>query len=138
MMRQSFGQHQIGSAGGPATHRQIVHKSAHQKDAPARGAQQVFLSQRVGDLGKLKAAALVHNVDDHGLRLELDGQHNFLAAVLAISEVVGVDHAFAHGHAELIQDILGKASLFGDAYHDVFSEVHAFELGVQRDLETLV
>ena len=36
-----------------------------------------------------------------------------------------------------MQVVFAEARCFGDARDDIFSEVHAFELRVQRDLETV-
>ena len=87
---------------------------------------------------KLETASFVHDVDNHRLRLELDRQHNLFPPVLAVAVIVGVDHTLAHGHSEFVQVVLSEASGFGDAHHNVFSEVHAFQLRVQRDFKTLI
>src|ERR1700722_4762060 len=137
-MRQFLDHHQVRTAGRPAPHGQIVHECAHQEDSAPGRAQQVFFRQRILDLGKFEAAALVDDVHDHCFRLQFDGKVNLFALVLAIAVVIGVDHALADGHAELVQIVFAEARFLGHARDDVFCEVHAFKLRIERDLKTLV
>ena len=57
-VRQFLDHHELGAAFGAAFDLEFVHEGAHQEQAAAGGAQQVFFGQRVGNLGKLEALRL--------------------------------------------------------------------------------
>ncbi len=136
MVGKIFGEDEIGSAARAAANGEIVHESAHQKETASRGAEQVFLGERIGDVLQIETASFVEDMYDHLAAIQFDDQLNFLLAVLAISVVVSVDDAFAHGHADLVDFVLGEAGFFGCAHHEVFGHVHAFQTGFERHVQT--
>jgi hypothetical protein len=136
MIGEILGQHEIGSAAGAAQDGQIVHECAHQKKAAPGGAEQVFLSERIGDVLQIETASFVEDVDNHFAATQFDGELDFLLAVLAISVIVGVDHAFPDGHPDFVNVVFAEASFFGRAHHEVFGYVHAFQASVKRHVQT--
>ena len=62
---------------------------------------------------------------------------DFLAAVLLVAVVIGVDHAFAHSHTNFMEFFFAEAGGFRNAHADAFCEVHAFQQRLQRDLDPM-
>ena len=66
-----------------------------------------------------------------------DGHHDLLAAILLVAVIVGVDDAFADGHADFVDLFLGKAGGFRYAHGNTFREVHALEKRLEHDFDPL-
>lgn len=136
MIGKIFGKDEIGSAAGAAPDREIVHERAHQKKASSRSTKQVFLGERIRDVFQIETASLIKDMYDQLAAIQLDGELDFLLAILAISVIIGVDHAFAHGHADFVDIVLVEAGFFGCAHYEAFGHVDAFEPGVKRHVQT--
>src|SRR5438093_6857790 len=82
----------------------VVHETAHEEDAPSAGLQDVFWSQRIGDLFRLEALSLIEHAHDqltrvhHRRKGELDGHE--LAVVLAVAVFDRVDDGFPDRHSD--------------------------------------
>jgi hypothetical protein len=128
---------QLGAPAWTVPNQELVHEGAHQEDAASRGAEQVLFRERVRHFGQLKALPLVENPNNHFVGIELDGHVDFLVPVMLVAVVVGVDDAFANGHADFVHVVIVEACSFGNAHDDAFGEVDAFEQSLQRDLDAL-
>ncbi len=137
MIGKILGQHEIGSAVGASPDREIVHESAHQKKSASRGTEQVFLGEWIRDVLQLKTASLIEDMHDQLAGRKFDSEMDFLLAVLAISVIVSVDHAFAHGHADFVDFILGEAGFLSSTHHKILGNVHAFQAGVEHYVQAL-
>ena len=95
---------------GAAPHVHFVHEAADQEDAAAAGLQDVLRRQRIGDLLRVEALALVFDADDElGRVVRGDGRelddHAF-RFVVPVAMLDGVDHGFANRDADPVQRIV--------------------------------
>ena len=112
--------------------------NARIKNKPApRCPQQILFRQRVGDLGKLEALALIEHSHDHFVGVEFHRHKNLLVAYLLISIVIRVDHAFPHRHSHFVDVFFAETCGFRDAHDDYFGEIHALEQRLKRNLDSL-
>src|SRR5688572_21810798 len=75
----------------------LIHKSAHEKDATARGFQNVLVSCWVWDVFGIEPGALVMDADFHSVRRAFQNDINGLVVILTIAVQHGVGHSLAHG-----------------------------------------
>src|SRR6185312_2129239 len=136
-LRQLLRHNNLSAAVWTPLYRELIHKRLDQEYSASGCAQNVFFGQRIRHLREVKPRALVRDVDHHLLAFKFDREDDFLLALLRIAVIVGVNHAFAHGHPDLVNIVLVKATGFGDALHDAFGKIDALDERFERDLETL-
>src|SRR6185369_311253 len=88
---------------GRAIELDVVHEAAHEEDAAAARFENVFRRERIRDVLRLEALALIGHADDE-LGRALDGRERELdrdgfAGMLAVAVLDGVDDRFAHRDA---------------------------------------
>ena len=64
MIGKILGEDKIGSAARAAVDGEVVHERAHQKDTAARGAEQVFFGERIGDVLQIETASFIEDMHD--------------------------------------------------------------------------
>src|SRR5690242_13773377 len=97
-----LGQGDFGTLRAQAANLHLIHERAHEKHAPAGIAQKILLRKRVRQRFEIETVSLVRN--GHGqpiLPLRYRYVNFFVRAVL-IPVNHGVDHGFAHRHADLM------------------------------------
>src|SRR6267154_3880883 len=82
--RQFLRHHDFRAARSAGNHSELVHECTHQKNPTTGGTQQIFLGERVRNIGKLEARALVQYVNDHLVGGEVNGKVDFLVGALLV------------------------------------------------------
>src|SRR6266481_9071392 len=75
---QLLGHHNLRAARSPGNHIEFIHEGAHQEDPAAGRTEQVFLSERVRNIGELESPTFVQYVNDHLVGSEIDGKVDYL------------------------------------------------------------
>src|SRR5215471_3335034 len=135
--RQALRHYDFRSAGLSRDNVELVHERAHEENPAAGSAEKIFFGERIGNIGELESGAFIGYVNDHFFGSEIDGEMNFLVGLFLIAVMKGVDHAFAHAHANAITLVFAKARGFGKTKAHFFSQVDAFDLSFERDFQML-
>src|SRR6185369_6311868 len=134
---KAFGHDDFGAASTPGHDVEFIHEGAHQEDAAAGSAQEIFLGKGIGHLGKVETLLLVQNPNDLFFRSEIHGQMNLFVGAFLIAVVEGVDDTLAHGHADAVTVVFAEARGFRDSQAHLFGNVDALYLRLQRDFQVL-
>jgi hypothetical protein len=134
---EAFAHDQLGAAAGAALNVEFVHEGAHEKNAAAGGAQEIFFGEGVGNIGEAETLAFVEDVDDELALFELDGHDDFAAALLTIAVTVGVNDRFADGHADFVAIVFVEAGFAGDTQDNFLGEIDAIQERLEGDFNAL-
>lgn len=115
----------------------FVHKGAHKEDAAAGTFQQVFIGERVRDIFQPETYALVTHVNHEFFGSKFKSDEDLFPALLLASVVIGVDHAFAHGHADLEAVVVVEANGARNRRAHLFGETDAIQQRFESDLYPL-
>src|SRR6266576_3143529 len=80
--RQFLRHHDFRSARSAGNHGEFVHESTHQENPTTGGTKQIFLGERVWNIGKLETRALVQYVNDHLVGGKVNSKVDFLVGAL--------------------------------------------------------
>lgn len=92
----------------------FIHESAHQENAAAGSPKQILFSEGIGNVGKGEIPALVEDVDDYLFLSELESEKDLAAALLPVPVSIGIDDAFADGHADFVTVLIVESGFAGD------------------------
>src|SRR5580693_2323863 len=135
--RQLLGHHDFRSARSSGHHVKLVHESAHQKNSPSRGTEQILFRERVRDIRKAESLPFIQHVNDQLVGGDVHYEVDLFVGALLVSVVKRVDHAFAHAHADAIAVILAKSRRFRHAQTHLLGEINALYLRLQSNFEVL-
>jgi len=134
---QALGHDELGAALIGVVDVKFIHEGAHQENAASGALQQVFVCQRVRDVFEAEAYSLVAHVNYEFFGSQLKGDEDFFSALFLASVIVGVDHAFANGHADFEAVVIVEADGARNRRAHFFGETDAIEQRFESDLNPL-
>ena len=122
---------------GAGPERQVVHEAPHKKDASSARLEEVLGGQRIGNLDRIKALALIHDPHDHlrglGKRREFKLDSHALGLIFVVAVLDGVDHRLANGHPDPMHRVVVELRDLAHAVAEDLDQIQHIE--VTRKLE---
>jgi len=91
----------------------LIHEGADEEDAAASAAQEIFRSERVGEVFPVHALALVGDGEDERFSVVFEAGGDLFGGVVVVAVKDGIDGGLAHGHGDAETFFFVNASVFG-------------------------
>src|SRR5258706_109848 len=134
---QIFGHDQRSSAAGVERIADLVHERAHVEDAAAARLHQILRVERIADLLRIEAGALIGDGDGQLVAVQFERGIDLLLHVQLVAVLDGVRHGLADGHADPMRAVFIHPGVFAEMFVDHLHELDVLEPTADGDLDPL-
>lgn len=99
----------------------LIHEGADEEDAAASAAQEIFRSERIGEVFPVHSLALVGDGEDERFSVVFEAGGDLFGGVVVVAVKDGIDGGLAHGHGDAETFFFVNASVFGQLVRGGFN-----------------
>lgn len=114
---------------------EFVHELADQEDSSSGYVQEVFFGQRVGKGTGIESHPFITHVNFQPVFRNQKLDVNFLAGVLLVAMMDGINDGFVYGHLSVKLSFFAEIQLGGNASRGLLGLFHIFKLTFEDQLD---